>query len=150
MFATIKPILALPQLSCCGPIEGRQSRPRSPGSAAFRNYHVAAPLKVVRAVAAYRGDDGLPQLSCCGPIEGPRATPSFGRARPFRNYHVAAPLKVRHRHVADRDVHLPQLSCCGPIEGGLARLAFFRVGYTFRNYHVAAPLKGVLARGAGP
>ena len=62
--------MILPQLSCCGPIEGLASG--------------ADPTDVVI----------LPQLSCCGPIEGrPYSRVRRSVLRTFRNYHVAAPLK---------------------------------------------------------
>ena len=61
----------LPQLSCCGPIEGLIFRVHGSQLLPFRNYHVAAPLKVIEGGVAVLWVVGLPQLSCCGPIEGP-------------------------------------------------------------------------------
>ena len=63
------------------------------GPRAFRNYHVAAPLKETTPAQIYDAIDA------------------------FRNYHVAAPLKAGERRDFRRGDRLPQLSCCGPIEG---------------------------------
>ena len=112
--------LALPQLSCCGPIEGPAVGPHTRDTRAFRNYHVAAPLKArLRWCCGGPRRTPLPQLSCCGPIEGsPNVEGRDSDAATFRNYHVAAPLKeALNRYYKNMAKYLPQLSCCGPIEG---------------------------------
>ena len=118
----------LPQLSCCGPIEAPATRRAQKRSWAFRNYHVAAPLKPSRARARCAALC-LPQLSCCGPIEAARRTSGHERLHAFRNYHVAAPLKRGGLSLpAGGVVPLPQLSCCGPIEAAATAYASITLG----------------------
>ena len=60
---------------------------------AFRNYQVAAPLKLLKSMLDAAVSTSLPQLSSCGPIEAkPMPLPTLKNPT-FRNYQVAAPLK---------------------------------------------------------
>ena len=83
----------------------------------FRNYQVAAPLKLGFRAGRPCTGPRLPQLSSCGPIEAWDPAEPKAWTVSFRNYQVAAPLK-------------PVLDGRGRIEGR-----------AFRNYQVAAPLK---------
>ena len=65
------------------------------GSSSFRNYQVAAPLKLEEAPVVLGVHLLLPQLSSCGPIEASRLSRAVKSVPSFRNYQVAAPLKLK-------------------------------------------------------
>ena len=110
-------VYCIPQRTCCGPIEGRPSRPCACRTSRIPQRTCCGPIEGTMRVDSYDGSPCIPQRTCCGPIEG-------GRWRAARR----------------RRGTIPQRTCCGPIEGAsLPRSKIQRL--SFRNEHVAAPLK---------
>ena len=118
----MSPVLNLPQLSSCGPIEALHSH-RAP-----------------------RDRRRLPQLSSCGPIEAQLAHVGYAAAiRTFRNCQVAAPLKPNI--IGDGDMDAAAFRNC-QVAAPLKRLGHWTLTHryraAFRNCQVAAPLKPVV------